>query len=91
MFTVTLFGINEQSAYAEDVITVKSTSLDNSSILELKNNRGKVIKSSLEDDLVIEKKGQKIEKLQYEGCPKFNPSQKVGGLNHQDQHDPFDW
>jgi len=40
MFTVTLFGINEQSAYAEDVITVKSTSLDNSSILELKNNRG---------------------------------------------------
>ena len=57
----------------------------------LKNNRGKVIKSSLEDDLVIEKKGQKIEKLQYEGCPKFNPSQKVGGLNHQDQNDPFDW
>ena len=39
MFTVTLFGINEQSAYAE-AITVKSTSLDNSSILELKNNRG---------------------------------------------------
>ena len=40
MFTVTLFGINEQSAYGEEVITVKSTSLDNSSILELKNNRG---------------------------------------------------
>ena len=40
MFTVTLFGINEQSAYAEEAITVKSTSLDNSSILELKNNRG---------------------------------------------------
>jgi len=39
MFTVTLFGINEQSAYAE-AITVKSTSLDNSSILELKNDRG---------------------------------------------------
>ena len=40
MFTVTLFGINEQSAYGEEVITVKSSSLDNSSILELKNNRG---------------------------------------------------
>ena len=40
IFTVTLFGINEQSAYAEEAITVKSTSLDNSSILELKNNRG---------------------------------------------------
>ena len=39
VFAVTVFGINEQSAYAE-IITVKSTSLDNSSILELKNNRG---------------------------------------------------
>jgi len=39
VFAITIFGINEQYAYAE-VITVKSTSLDNSSILELKNNRG---------------------------------------------------
>jgi len=39
LFTVTIFGINQQSSYAE-MITAKSTSLDNSSILELKNNRG---------------------------------------------------
>jgi hypothetical protein len=38
--TVTIFGINEQSAYAEEVISAESVSLDNSSILELKNNRG---------------------------------------------------
>ena len=40
VFAVSLFGLNEQSAYAEDVISAKSVSLDNSSILELKNNRG---------------------------------------------------
>ena len=40
VFAVTMFAINEQSAYAEDVISAKSVSLDNSSILELKNNRG---------------------------------------------------
>ena len=40
VFAVTIFGLNEQSAYAEEVISVKSVSLDNSSILELKNNRG---------------------------------------------------
>ena len=37
---VTIFAINEQSAYAEEAISAKSVSLDNSSILELKNNRG---------------------------------------------------
>jgi len=54
----------------------------------LKNNRGKIIKSSLENDLVTEKKGQKIEKLKYDGCPKFNSS---GGNEESLQDDPFDW
>ena len=39
VFAVSLFGLNEQSAYSE-IISVKSVALDNSSILELKNNRG---------------------------------------------------
>ena len=39
VFTITIFGINQQPAYG-DVITAKSTSLDYSSILELKNSRG---------------------------------------------------
>ena len=53
----------------------------------LKNNRGKVIKSSLENNLVIEKKGQKIEKLEYEGCPKFQNVEKQSEF----EDDPFDW
>ena len=39
VFTITIFGINQQPAYA-DIITAKSTSLDYSSILDLRNNRG---------------------------------------------------
>ena len=54
----------------------------------LKNNRGKVIKSSLKNDLVTEKKGQKIEKLKCDGCPKFNGSE---GNEESFQEDPFDW
>ena len=40
LFTVSIFVFHEQSVYAEEVITVKSTALDTSSILELENNRG---------------------------------------------------
>ena len=40
LFTVSIFVFHEQFAYAEEVITVKSTALDTSSILELENNRG---------------------------------------------------
>ena len=40
LFTVSVFVFHEQFAYAEEVITVKSTALDTSSILELENNRG---------------------------------------------------
>ena len=39
VFTIAIFGINQQPAYG-DMITAKSTSLDYSSILELRNNRG---------------------------------------------------
>ena len=53
----------------------------------LKNNRGKVIKSSLENNLIIEKKGQKIEKLKYEGCPKFQNVEEQSEF----EDDPFDW
>ena len=40
LFTISIFVFHEQFAYAEEVITAKSTALDTSSILELENNRG---------------------------------------------------
>lgn len=55
----------------------------------LKDKDGKIIKSSLENNLEA-KEGERIETILYEGCPRFSNTQSVNSVSASNS-DPFDF